>query len=387
MRHTKTIVVALASLFFGVAAHAQQNNVVLYGAVDAAVGYNEVRVGNAKSTKFGLFTGVQTPNLIGLKGQEDLGNGTSANFVLETGFDLGNGGNVSNYGYTGGRTFGRQATLGVANKTYGAVDFGRAGTASYNYFAPVDPFHMSFAQASAGTAFGSVNQTRYSNLVQYTSPDMKGLSGSVGYSFNTGMDAVYGHSFVAGDNGGFSTSNNMRAVTLGMKYAQGPMYIVATYDTVMPDDRFKSPVANDSVNAWTIGATYDFKVVKAALAYGQTRNGFINGQTPLNANGVYTSWTNGGVLFRNNFGADSFLAGATVPVNASTDVMASWTYLKPQGNWANDPNSNNQSVASVGATYKLSKRTSLYTAVSYANNFSMVNADSTFFAAGLTHTF
>lgn len=387
MNHTKTIVVALASLLFGVAAHAQQNNVVLYGAVDAAVGFNTVRIEDVKTTKFGLFTGVQTPNLLGVKGQEDLGGGTSANFVLETGFDLANGSGVNNYGYTGSRLFGRQATLGIVNKTYGGVDIGRARTASANYFAPIDPFGVSFAQASAGTSFGSINQTRYSSLVQYTSPVISGFSGSVGYSFGTGMDAIYGNVYVPGEANGFSTNNNMRAVTLGVNYANGPWYAAVTYDTVNPDNRFKTAEVGNNVNSWTIGGTYDFKVAKVALAYGQTRNGFINGQTPLNAGGVQTSWSNGGVLFRNGYGGNSFLVGASAPINERATVMASYSMLQPQGDWSRNQLSQTQDVASLGATYKFSKRTSAYAAVSYSNNFSMINADSTFFAAGLTHTF
>lgn len=380
MNFNKTLVVAAAALAFGASAHAQ-NNVVLYGVLDAGVGYTTTKIEGVSASKFGGMYGVQTPNLIGFRGTEDLGDGNKVNFVLETGFDLGNGSDVM------GSLFGRQATVGVSNNKWGSVDIGRKRTVGADYFAPIDPFGVSYSQASAGVAFGAVNNTRYSNMIQYRSPSLSGFSVGVGYSFAVGMTGVYDTLVVDGNTNGFSSNSNMRAVTVGGNYANGPVYAAATYDTILADDRFKTDATGGSVTAWTLGGSYDFKVVKVGVGYGQTRNGFINGQTPINAEGVNTSWTNGGVLFRNGYGTNQYLVGASAPVGARTTVMASWTLLQPQGKWADNDFSRNQNTYNLGARYELSKRTSLYGVVSYANNYGTLEGQSTMFATGITHAF
>lgn len=379
MNYKTTFAVAAFSLAFGVNAYAQ-NNVTLYGVLDAGVGYTKTTVENQSASKFGGVYGVQVPNLVGLRGTEDLGDGTKVNFVLETGFDLGNGSDVMN------SLFGRQATVGVSNNKWGSVDIGRKRTVGSDYFAPIDPFSVSYSQASAGVAFGSINNTRYSNMIQYRTPSFSGFNVGVGYSFNTGMTGVYDNFVVTGDQG-FATNNNMRAVTVGGNYTNGPVYAAVTYDAVIADDRFKTDATGGSVSSWNLGGTYDFKVVKVGVGYGQTRNGFINGQTPLNAEGVNTSWSNGGVLFRNGYGSNSYLVGATVPVTSRTNVMASWTLLQPQGKWADSQFSRNQNTYNLGARYEVSKRTSLYGVVSYADNYGTLEGQSTMFATGMTFAF
>lgn len=372
--------VAAALAIGATAANAQP--VTLYGVLDAGMGYTNVKIGDRSATKVGGAYGIQAPNLIGFRGQEDLGEGNTVNFVLETGFDLGTGQDVM------GSLFGRQATVGVANSKWGSVNLGRKQSASTEAFVPVDPFGLSFSQASAGTAFGVVNRTRYSNMVEYNTPDFAGFSAGVGYSFATGLDAIYpGVGVVSGNASGFETNNNTRAVTLAGKYAKGPVYVVATYDAIYADDRFKSSLSSDNVNAWTLGAVYDFKVAKVSAAYGQTRNGYINGQRPLDSDGVYTSWSNGGILFRDGFDTNSYLVGVSAPVTQRVNVMGSWARLQPTGSWGNTEVSRNQDAYNLGATYAFSKRTSGYAAISYVNNFSMVEGRSTMFATGLTHSF
>jgi len=379
MNYNKTLAAIAISLSFAANAYAQ-NNVVIYGVLDAGLGYTTTNIEGVKASKFGGVYGVQTPNLVGLKGSEDLGGGNKVNFVLETGFDLGSGQNAMN------TLFGRQATVGVASNKWGSVDIGRKRTVGSDYFAPIDPFGVSYSQASSGVAFGSVNNTRYSNMLQYNSPSMLGFSVGAGYSFNVGMTGVYNAFVVPGDVSGFASNNNMRAVTVGGKYANGPWYAAATYDTVLADDRFKTDKTGGSVSAWTLGGSYDFKLAKVGVGYGQTRNGFINGQTPLNAEGVNTSWSNGGVLFRNGYGTNQYLVGATVPVSSRTNVMASWTLLQPQGKWKDSDLSRNQNTYNLGARYELSKRTSLYAVGSYANNYGLAG-QSTMIATGMTFAF
>src|SRR5690606_16143546 len=76
-------------------------SVTLYGLVDGGIGYTKTKI-TQDATKFkgeswneernvDMINGILNGNRWGLKGTEDLGNGTSAIFQLESGFDLGNG--------------------------------------------------------------------------------------------------------------------------------------------------------------------------------------------------------------------------------------------------------------------------------------------------------
>ena len=97
----KTLLAAALVTGFAGVAHAE-SSVTLYGIVDAGYGYQSSEAkfkGSANSNLNGKVTtdnigghsGVRNGSRWGLKGSEDLGNGTSAIFVLESGFDLGNG--------------------------------------------------------------------------------------------------------------------------------------------------------------------------------------------------------------------------------------------------------------------------------------------------------
>src|SRR5690606_19555888 len=119
----KSLLVAALIAGFAGAANAE-TSVTLYGVVDGGIGYerlkgsvNDVDV-NGKRT--GMLSGGQSANRWGLKGTEDLGSGLQAVFVLENGFDLGNGESTQ-----GGRMFGRQATIGLRSDAWGQLDFGR----------------------------------------------------------------------------------------------------------------------------------------------------------------------------------------------------------------------------------------------------------------------
>jgi predicted porin len=87
-------------------------------------------------------------------------------------------------------------------------------------------------------------------------------------------------------------------------------------------------------------------------------------------------------------GYNSYLLGATVPVNAASRVMLSWTLLTPNTNMKDAYNAQNQSAYSLGYTYDLSKRTNLYTYVSYMDNLATIDtAKSTVVGVGMRHQF
>lgn len=123
-RFSKTLLGAGMAFSVGVSmpALAQQagsTSVTVYGILDTGVEY--VTHANAAGNSVLRMPGItgSMPSRIGFRGNEDLGGGWAAQFVLENGFNA-RAGDVNQ----GGRLFGRQAWVGI-NGPYGLVSLGR----------------------------------------------------------------------------------------------------------------------------------------------------------------------------------------------------------------------------------------------------------------------
>lgn len=387
MKVTKLL--TATALAIGLAATAQaQSSVTLYGILDGGLAYRSVSVQGESASNFGGAYGVQSGNRFGLRGVEDLGSGNRVTFTLESGFDLGNG----SMGQSG-RLFGRQSWLGVENDKWGAARIGRQLNLATDYFGAIDPFSLGFGQANIGAAFGSANTLRMSNAVKYQSPTMAGFKVGAAYSFANGMNNAVienGKATSGTTTYNFESNNNVRQLSLGGNYANGPLYAALSYDKIYAPTSFPS-ASNPS--SWNLGGAYDFKVVKLALAYGQTRGGYILGQgngatgAGVNLNGNPANAA-GDVIFDQNMGYNSYLIGATIPVNSASRVMVSYTMLTPNTNMKDAYNAQNQSAYNLGYTYDFSKRTNVYAYVSYMNNLATVDtAKSTAVGVGMRHQF
>ena len=116
----KTLLASAALLISGAAM--AQSSVTMYGVVDFGIGKSSVNGLGLDNGKPGSLTASQsfhTPTRIGVRGTEDLGNGLSAVFVLETGFNVDDGALGQ-----GGLLFGRQSFVGLRN-SWGTFSFGR----------------------------------------------------------------------------------------------------------------------------------------------------------------------------------------------------------------------------------------------------------------------
>ncbi len=376
----KTLLAAALLAGFAGAASAQ-SSVTLYGVLDGGLRYSSVSLANGDGvSNFGGAYGVQSGNRWGMKGVESLGNGNNAIFMIESGFDLGNGA-----GQQGGRLFGRQSWLGVENKAWGQVRLGRMLNLTTDYMVnAVDPFGAGFGQLNMGNAFTSGNTVRMDNTLMYKTPNMSGFEAGLGYSFATGLTSNGGTTGY-----GFATSNNSRQITAGLKYANGPFYAAATYEKAYASE---STVMNgQSVNNWNIGASYDLKVVKLGVAYGQTRDGFWAGSGAGGVGATIAATPSGSsnaLVFAPSVGYNSYIVGATVPVNAVSRVLLSWTMIAPNTNMKDAYNAQNQSSFNLGYTYDFTKRTNLYTYVGQSVNYATVDtAKSTVVGVGLRHNF
>lgn len=382
MQFNKTLVAAAILASSATVAQAQ-SSVTLYGLIDLGLQYSTVSTPNETSkSHLGMASGQSRPTIFGIKGIEDLGNGNAVVFNLASNFNASNGSLANS-----GDLFNQQATLGVRNSTVGLVELGRQTNMASKYFQAIDPFVTFYGQAGMGSSFGATNNARYSNMIMWQSNNYNGFTAGVGYSFNTGNTGAYvtpnGVVVTDGSNN-YSTTNNQRAITLGVNYASGPLTVTATYDQVMPQDVGAN--AASTPKQWIIGGSYDFQVVKASLAYGQTRGGWIAGTQPMNGSGLNPSWTNGAVVYSEGIAANSYLVGLSAPINAQSKVFASYQAANPTGNFSGVGAA--QSIYSVGYDYNFSKRTTAYAAVSYANNYMMIDgAKSTVLMTGVRHQF
>lgn len=387
MKVTHKLAVLAAAIAAGSAAHAQ-SSVTLYGILDGGLRYQTVSFQDQdKATNVGMSYGNQSANRLGFRGVEDLGNGNRVTFTIESGFDLGNGN-----AQQGGRMFGRQAWLGAENDSWGYARIGRQYNLATDYMYAVDPFQQGFGQASIGAAFGTANINRVSNMIKYQTPRYSGFQAGVGYSFATGTNNTFisDNRATTGYTGyNFETNNNVRQATLGANYANGPVYVALSYDKVYAPTNAPT---DSNPSSWILGGAYDFKVAKMSLAYGQTRGGYLLGQ----GNGITGAGfssndarINGGeYIFDQAMGYNSYLIGATVPVNTVSRVMVSYTMLTPNTNMKDAYNAQNQSAYNLGYSYDFSKRTNAYAYVSYANNLATVDtAKSTVVGVGVRHQF
>ncbi|RQR33335.1 porin [Burkholderia sp. Bp9142] len=192
-----------------------QSSVTLYGLIDAGVTYtNNVVTPTGHGSEVQFVSGSSQGSRWGLKGTEDLGSGLKAIFVLENGFDVGNG----QLGQ-GGLMFGRQAFVGLSN-SWGTLTLGR----QYDFIGDILPAYAIGANTPAGLlawslpAYASggyaldnrVWGDEVNNSVKYQSPTIGGFSFGAMYGFGNvagSMGTNSSSNFVVNyDNGPFSTS-------------------------------------------------------------------------------------------------------------------------------------------------------------------------------------
>ncbi len=319
----KKSLLALAVLGAFAGAANAQTNVTIYGVVDAGI-TRETNVGGAAGTPgtaWNLNSGIQSGSRLGFKGTEDLGGGLKANFQLENGFLVDNGGLGQ-----GGLLFGRQAFVGLSGN-FGAVNLGRQYDPLFIALDTIDPFDTGLSGAAnnlmaAGTAKAA---PRVDNSITYTSPNVSGFSAT----------AMYGFGEQAGDKA------KARTYALSANYANGPLVAVFAYSNSNDNPVGATPVS--SAKAWLIGGTYDLGVVKAHLGYESEK---ADAGFPQVGGADYRDW----------------MVGVSAPVAGGT-VLAS--YIKKTDKTTNDKGAKQYAI---GYTYPLSKRTNVYTSYGRITN-------------------
>ncbi|WP_442593344.1 porin [Parapusillimonas sp. JC17] len=365
-----------------------ETSVTLYGLIDAGIGYSRVSgsyvdpttgdTKDFKATRTGMVTGKSTGSRWGLRGKEDLGGGVYATFRVESGFNPATGNSEQN-----GRLFGRESTLGIGSDSWGEISFGRHfNVATRMMLAMFGPkFGGGYHQLQMGNGLGhsAGSFVRYDNLAMYQSPSISGFKFAAGYSSN--VDSM------RTAESGFATADNTRAITAGLSYQNGPLMAYFAYDQLKASDKLSATQKDATPRAYSVGGSYDFEVLKLALAYERTTDGWFAGKS-LDSNAsigsVRGTPTN---AFVKGFKANSYLVAVSVPFNESSSMFGSWQRVKPNNSNLTGGDSTSNTFA-LGYTYALSKRTNVYAVGSYTKNYAFLSdAKLTTASIGLRHAF
>lgn len=341
---------------FAGAAHAQ-SSVTLYGIIDAGLTYTSKTGGalngsGTASKNFAFSNGNLQGSRWGLKGAEDLGGGLQAIFVLENGFNLGNG----TLGQ-GSREFGRQAYVGLSSATAGTLTIGRQYDSVVDFVGPfaVGSQWGTFAGAHPFDNDNLNNSFIVNNTVKYTSINYAGFSAGGMYGFsNSANNGTAGSGFA-----------NNRAYSFGAGYANGPLSVGAGYLYIASPGTNTSGVliagdVNTPMNlggaavsdkAWigAAGLSYAFGPATVGLVYGHSSYTYVGGG----------SWK-----------FDNIELNGKYMLTPALQLGAAVTYTWSTLNNAGTNVSPKYTQATIGTDYFLSKRTDLYLVGLYqhANN-------------------
>lgn len=230
-------------------AQAQSSAVQFYGLVGAYAGTS--KISGAPSATTVVNGGGLTTSYFGFRGEEDLGDGTSAFFTLESFFQPDTG----VYGRTtADPLFSRNAFVGLRTRL-GKLSIGRHMTPTYISMQAVNPFvgSVQFSPLVLQTYIPTFNNailgdSIWNNTVQYSTPSINGLVGTLDY----GPGEVAGRSGVAN-------------VGAHVRYDAGPLIAVASLQRVRNLSTATVPLLVEQ-NAWLAGVAYDLRVVKLYAA-------------------------------------------------------------------------------------------------------------------------
>ena len=323
--------VAAAILAAGAASDASaQSGVTIYGLLDVAL-VGEGGGSSGSVTK--ISSGVGAGSRLGIRGSEELGNGVSALFLMENGFQADTGAMGQ-----GNLLFGRQIYAGLRGR-FGTVLLGRQYTPEYLVVVFADPFGAGYVgDAKNIIAITGDAASRMNNTVKYQSPVLGGLT----------FELVAAPGEVSGD------AAAGRQLGGAVAYRAGRLEVRAGYHDRNNDSATLKGTEN-ARNA-VLAAVYDFGGAKVHMLVGRNRglNSAVlrNTANPFGHAQAPTASTD----------SRDALFGLTVPFGRHA-LLAS--YLRKDDRTILNQDA---SQVAVGYRYALSKTTSLYTVYSRIDN-------------------
>ena len=345
----KIIALAVAGLVSGAAF--AQSNVTVYGVADLGYVYDSDSYTSGTKSNGLVYSGGQNGSRFGFRGEEDLGNGLKANFRMEAGVVLDTGTSDQ-----GGRLFGRWATVGLSNATWGTIEGGRRDTF-------IDQAVGGANVMKGNTTIGQVTPIfqriqRYDNLIAYTSPSFSGLQLKAGFSSNAdGQDLTPAQNTAA-----TQARSNVRVYALAATYTNGGLFLAANYDynKMQGVENTVSTVKGyDSGDSWYLVGSYDFKVARVNAGYAK-----LNYAQDTQMAYTYNPQPGASATIANNRDSRTqWQLGISVPFGSADMVAVNYAqgttkYNSLQPTWGDDKSS----MWGVAYFHDLSKRTNVYVA-------------------------
>jgi len=318
----RLIALAAATLVSGLAM--AQSSVTVYGTVDVGLlTQNHAPAGTSKTT---VANGGISPSIWGFRGTEDLGGGLKASFNLESHF-------AADTGAATPRLFRRQANVGLSSDGLGTVMLGTQYSPAILAFAATDPrgLRENFSglypwayNSGALTAGGNTNNDVGVFVLN-----------AISYSNKFGPVGVAG-SYSAAENTGTAATSRGAVYALGLTYT-GPVSVSAAYQSA------NRPNTSDRLSTlYSIGAGYTMGDFTGKLNYlrGTNKNLALVETSKVGVVGLGVDWktaTNNTVGVAAYFGKDK---------NNSADKTTTLI---------------------LSDEYALSKRTTLYGQLAFAN--------------------
>ncbi len=390
----KIIALAIAAAI-SAPAFADTSNVTVYGV--ANVSYDMTKTGAvAAANSFSSNKISSNTSRLGLKGTEDLGDGLSAIWQIESLVNIDNannntGTNAANS--TTGATLGSRNTFaGLSSKTAGTVFMGRHDTPYNISTRKFDVFTDSIADNRSIMGGGSATSTaagvgtvgasfdgRQPNVVAYISPAMGGVTGAIAY--------------VAGaENQTLAAQTKGSAWSLAGMYSADALYASLAYEvhdlgtaagTLTNPAPLVLTATTYKETATKLGLGYTVDAFSVGFAYEKTSDNFgaasanllghssyyLGGKYNIGSGAAKLAYTKAGSGATANTGATQISVGYDYSLSKRTTVFAQYTQL-----------SNNTS-----GVYQLSTNgTGAPQSLTYAN---ATGAKPTAMSFGLKHTF
>ena len=329
---------AIAAVLTCACASAQaQSNVTIYGRVTAGVTYqtnqaitdatgNQLRDqnGNVRTgSKSSLGGNDWGTSMFGFKGTEDLGGGTKALFLMESGFS-------SNNGSAGGGLWTRRSYVGLSG-SFGTIKMGKDLAIQSDNVWAIDPTGQQ--AVSTATLVKERNWPQTNNMISYETPNYGGFSGTYMHGFGNAAGTFTGGPGAAGTDGSRDG--------IALVYVQ-PTYEVRAIYNVQRDNKGEFSSLYKYSKDFTLGGTYTIDKLKLFAGY---ENLSANSVAATDPDGANHYWLGANYQITPAL----TLIGAAYHVNVNKGVGSANLFM-------------------LGGNYSLSKRTLLYATIGTVRN-------------------
>jgi predicted porin len=350
----KIIALAVASALVAPAAFADTSNVNVYGV--ANVSYDLVTTKNTANTGVNVGKVSSNTSRIGLKGSEDLGDGLSAIWQVESLINIDNAGSATNAGTgnAGNTLGGRNTFAGLSSATMGTVIMGRHDTPYNISTRKLDVFtdgladNRSLMGGTQGANAVASFDGRQPDVIAYISPAMAGFTGAIAY-------------LNLAENANVTTQSKVSAWSMAGMYSMDAFYGSLAYEVHdVGAGTLAAAVGSQAVgtifatavkeSAVKFGFGYTQDAIAVGFAYEKTSDTlgaaganalghsayYLSGKYSFGNDAVKAAYTNVGntanVAAGQKNGASQFSLGYDHSLSKRTTVYALYTALKSDAN-------------------------------------------------------